>query len=569
MSDVSCRAVGLLLDVLEEDGADLDEFLNDTDLTVEFVSRRSNRVSWEQFGVLLGRAAIFAGSRRELQDRVWRVLARRERRWASFLRSWVGPTTLYRMLARMVPRELGPVSVQVVEVGPGRLEIALEVRDDREMLAELPDFVAAMLRAVPLTIGAPDAGVHWNEVGRSWVFQVRTSPSWSVLARMGRVLRAVFRPDGLVRELEEQAGVLGERLMTLREAQAQAVAASEAKTQFLLAISHELRTPLNGILGTTELLLDQSLPPKRIELVRANRASAIRLRELIGRMLDFTELCSDEVELERKPLEPVAVVERAVQQRAVTLRKQGTVLEVFACARRPVVGDADRLSVVVDALVDNAMRHAAGGRVSIYIHPPTSSQMWRFVVEDDGCGMNAFTLRRLFQPLTSADGGLTRPDGGIGLGVAIARRLVEAMDGSITCTSSPGTGARFQFTARLPAAGEPEEVKPSGHVVAVVARDVAERDHLAGLVRSLGLTPHALVATSAALEDFAKAHPAGIVVTNEPREKTRIGFRWRELKVCVLSHLRTTEELRRQLPVSVDLPEISTDADERSLVGVG
>jgi hypothetical protein len=180
--------------------------------------------------------------------------------------------------------------------------------------------------------------------------------------------------------------------------------------------------------------------------------------------------------------------------------------------------------------------------------------MWRFELHDDGDGMSDDTLQRLFEPLTQGDSGLTRQDGGIGLGVAVARRLIEAMDGTVSCETELGVGTSFRFSVRLrETAHQGPPTAPLRGPVAIVAADEEDREQLATLVRALGGEPSYQTPTSDMLDGFADAHASGLVLTDDPKEKTRIGFRWRRLKVCLVPFLRTARELERL--VRAEAPE--------------
>ncbi len=262
----------------------------------------------------------------------------------------------------------------------------------------------------------------------------------------GRPLRA----DGLLQDVTERKGAE----MALAAARDAAEAATRAKSSFLATISHEIRTPLNGILGVADLLLTTPLDEEQQDLATTLVHSGQHLLALLNDVLDFTKIEAGRPVLEAIPFDLGELVrstmrthEHAAQHRGVTLG-----LQVAGPPIPPLVGDPVRLRQILGNLLSNAVKFTSQGRIDVSVAMRRQMGTHALVgisVEDTGTGIDAATLRTLFQPFTQADSSTTRRYGGTGLGLAIVRRLAEAMGGHIHATSTPGDGSRFTVTLPL------------------------------------------------------------------------------------------------------------------------
>ena len=258
--------------------------------------------------------------------------------------------------------------------------------------------------------------------------------------------------------LEGIAGYIGQALMRkrteekLREALAHAQTAAIAKADFLSVMSHELRTPLNGVLGFAELLTYTSLDETQLSYAQTIRNSGNHLLAVVDDILDFSSIEKGHLVLRAMPFAVVGLMEAS----DLAIRKSATDKGLaFHCEIDPdvpeqVSGDERRIRQILFNLLDNAVKFTCSGSLSLRV--TTSSENNRpaldFIVEDTGIGISPETLASLFKPFTQADSTTSRPYGGSGLGLAIAKRLAEAMDGSILVASTPGKGSAFTF--RLP-----------------------------------------------------------------------------------------------------------------------
>jgi PAS domain S-box-containing protein len=244
-----------------------------------------------------------------------------------------------------------------------------------------------------------------------------------------------------------------ERLLeSERSARHQAEISDRLKDEFLATVSHELRTPLNAILGWSAMINLGTLDPDMIKnalgiIERNAKAQA----EIISDILDVSRIINGKLCVVSHPLEMGPIVRSAVDTLTVAAAAKKITLAVSLDAdERFVAGDPDRLQQVVWNLVSNAIKFTPqNGRIDITLSSVNSHLELK--VADNGIGIDPKILPFVFERFRQADSSMTRHHGGLGLGLAIVRHLVELHGGTVSAESS-GAGQGAAFTVRLPVA---------------------------------------------------------------------------------------------------------------------
>lgn len=258
----------------------------------------------------------------------------------------------------------------------------------------------------------------------------------------------------------------------LKSAQQALRDADANKSAFLAVLSHELRNPLTPITISLHIL-EKSAPASD----QARRAIAVaqrqvrHLTDLVDSLLDLTRISRNKIHLEREVLELNQILERAFEDHRDLFQRNDIELE-FINSREPLMinGDSKRLTEVFGSLLQNAAKFTpAGGlaKVSIAANPSKREAIIRF--EDSGVGMSQAILSRLFQPFVQADSSLDRSKGGLGLGLALVKGLIDLHGGRVEANST-GLGLGSVFTVFLPLDQPDTAVSVSSQVTVPVAR---------------------------------------------------------------------------------------------------
>ncbi len=247
---------------------------------------------------------------------------------------------------------------------------------------------------------------------------------------------------------EERSELLGRE----RAARAEAERANRLKDEFLATLSHELRTPLNAVIGWSRMLksgrLDNDSSLHALEVIERN---AWAQKQIIEDILDVSRVITGKLQLNLGPVDLVAVVDAALDAVRPALEAKDIKIEtIIDAGLRIVPGDPARLQQVVWNLLSNAAKFTPGeGKIEVRVSQDASSVLIQ--VSDTGPGIEPSFLPHVFERFRQADGSTTRTHGGLGLGLAIVRHLVELHGGVITAENrQEGTGAIFTVKLRLP-----------------------------------------------------------------------------------------------------------------------
>ena len=240
----------------------------------------------------------------------------------------------------------------------------------------------------------------------------------------------------------------------LEERTREAEEASRAKSMFLANMSHEIRTPINAILGFSNLVQRTPLDPKQRDYVSKINTAGSALLRLINDILDFSKIEENKMEFESNPFDPRAAITSQVQLVSEGIRSKNLQIEVHIDDRVPaqVIGDEMRLNQVLLNLLSNAIKFSARGVIVVRLTLIDESEDIARIqcsVSDNGIGMTAEQIGRLFTAFTQADSTTTRRFGGTGLGLAISRQIVEQMGGWIKAESLIDIGSQFTFQVPL------------------------------------------------------------------------------------------------------------------------
>ncbi|MEW6271611.1 MAG: ATP-binding protein [Thermodesulfobacteriota bacterium] len=265
----------------------------------------------------------------------------------------------------------------------------------------------------------------------------------------GRAIRAV----GAMQDVTERHRAEAERAALLereRRARAEAEEANRAKDEFLAVVSHELRTPLAPILGFVDILREDDVDSAEARAaLNAIDRNARSLSVLIDDLLDVARITSGKLALEYAPVHLREVVAAVVDAVGPVAETKGVRIEtVLGAAHDLVAGDTGRLTQIVSNLLSNAVKFTPeGGRVRVAVAREADHAVLR--VADTGKGIAAELLPHVFERFRQGDTSDTRVHGGLGLGLAIVRHLVELHGGTVVA-ESPGEGKGATFTVRLP-----------------------------------------------------------------------------------------------------------------------
>ena len=354
-----------------------------------------------------------------------------------------------------------------------------------------------------------------NTIFQEQFGQQRLTKAFDIrVAKYGDGYIATWRDITDRKLIERERELLLERERIARE---QAEQANRIKDDFLAVLSHELRSPLNPILGWVKLLQTQNLNSTRATTALDTIERNVKLQtQLIDDLLDVSRILRGKLKLETSPIDPVSIIESALD----TVRPAATAKNIRLNPVLPsigvVLGDATRLQQIVWNLLSNAIKFTpAHGQVDIRLEPV--DQQAQIIVRDTGKGINPGFLPYLFESFRQEDASTTRSHGGLGLGLAIVRYLVEAHGGTIWAHSE-GEEQGATFTVQLPlleAAPAPVTAPPeqadnpdlSGLRILTVDDEADARELLTAFLSAYGAEVLAMASASEVMGHFESFQP--------------------------------------------------------------
>ena len=253
-----------------------------------------------------------------------------------------------------------------------------------------------------------------------------------------------------------------ETQVQLRKAKEAAEAANEAKNQIMANTSHELRTPLHGIINLADLIrIGASGPvsPQAVQDLEMIINSASRLNSLVNDILDFSKLQKQQLEIQHKPVDLFQVAENSLALLKPLHREKPIDLQNELTKDLPLVdGDEDRIQQILLNLLGNALKFTESGEVRL---SAVIQDGWiELAVADTGIGIPQDKQERIFDAFEQGDASTERTHGGTGLGLSVAKQLVELHGGRIWLESVVGQGSVFRFTLPCSSASEQERTEP-------------------------------------------------------------------------------------------------------------
>ncbi|KQY31095.1 histidine kinase [Caulobacter sp. Root1455] len=329
--------------------------------------------------------------------------------------------------------------------------------------------------AIPLTVHGlwgPQISTNWSQAHQNRLVQVFVGVLFVTSLAAGLALA----------QQERLRRLLVRREQLTRAARARALAANEAKTEFLATMSHEIRTPLNSMLGFSQLLVErQDLPPDVRRQLSLIDSAGTALLTVVNDILDFSRVEAGQVELLFQPTSAAAVLHDAVGIIRPEAENKGLTLEVEVVD--PVGGlhdlDGLRLRQVLLNLLNNAVKFTEAGRIRacLTIEPGELEDRLKFEIIDTGVGIAIEQQGRLFQRFSQIDSSASRPYGGAGLGLAISKALVELMGGKIGVDSALNHGSAFWLELQAPQVEAYDAVEPGPVATPGAARILLVDDH--------------------------------------------------------------------------------------------
>jgi PAS domain S-box-containing protein len=333
----------------------------------------------------------------------------------------------------------------------------------------------------------------------------------------------------VVEDVSERVAVereLRARIAAAEEALEMAEAASRVKDEFLATLSHEIRTPLNAVLGWTRILrsrdFDKATVQRAVDVIDRNASAQLTL---ISDMLDMARISSGKVRLEIHDVDLGTIALAAIDVVRPAAEARGVRLITELSPQLPTVsGDRDRLLQVVWNLLSNAVKFTdRGGRVTVAV--TSEGGVVRLTVDDTGHGIAPEFVPQVFDRFKQADASSSRRHGGLGLGLALVRELVELHGGSVSA-KSPGVGHGSTFTVTLPvrsaepqsrsAATTPLDIPSTltGIHILIVEDDPDAREIIVRSVTDVGASVTAVASAAEALEVLREGSETDVVVTD-------------------------------------------------------
>jgi signal transduction histidine kinase/DNA-binding response OmpR family regulator len=286
--------------------------------------------------------------------------------------------------------------------------------------------------------------------GHSYDFIQTTEPLAFLMAR-GITLAIVVLFITIVTLIYDHSRQNLTRQLTIEKENAEQ--AFRQKSEFLATMSHELRTPFNGVLGMLELLEKSPLTNQQLHRVSLAKNSAESLLVLINDVLDYSKIEAGKQQIESIEFDALELFSTIVKAMAYHANEKGIelILDTHLLTRNKFNGDPNKIKQVATNIISNAIKFTHDGNVEVCVRTELQDEYSNIIVsiQDDGIGIPADKIEILFNSFTQVDASTSRKFGGSGLGLSIAKKLCNLMDGDISVTSTENIGSTFTFTIKV------------------------------------------------------------------------------------------------------------------------
>lgn len=284
-------------------------------------------------------------------------------------------------------------------------------------------------------------------------FRLRTKTGeWKWFFDKGKIVETdIFgkpiRLAGVLIDINDRKIVENELIVARDKADAD----SQSKSHFLASMSHEIYTPMAGVIGMAEILMQSKMSQEQEEYLNVIVKSATNLLSVLNDIIEYSKLESGKLEFHEKPFSVHQVVEEVTSSFVDKANEKGIEILSFQDPNIPVevVGDPLRLRQILKIFTDNALKFTEQGEVRIeaeFVEWDDETVKVRFNVADTGIGISEAGIKKLFTSFSKLETPESMKYGGGGLGLAIARRLIDRMNGQVNVESTPGSGTIFSFT---------------------------------------------------------------------------------------------------------------------------
>ena len=348
---------------------------------------------------------------------------------------------------------LGGNFLRQLPIELGQLTSLTELHLGRNRIFQVPTEISNLKRLVTLNLSQnhlTDIPSQILDLRQLEVLNLNGNVRSEIVTDFGKLL--TYREQ--MEQAVEQAEVAQEQAEQARE---QAEKANQVKGQFLSQMSHELRTPMNGVIGSLDLIDQQTLNPEQIQHIERAKNSGQHLLTVINEILQFSELETGQITYQPDPFDLVQTCQQVLEILLPLSQQKGIQLNLDypLMISGGWLGDQQKIKQVILNLVANAIKFTIVGEVKLKLS--TTSNGIRVGITDTGIGIAEDQIENIFESFTQASQGHSRKFGGTGLGLSISHRFVEGMGGKIGVESQLGQGSTFWFELPLEGTDLPDQ----------------------------------------------------------------------------------------------------------------